>query len=563
MLFPLLVSPLGAPLLLLVGAALELGIGRWLKRPHWLTWLALSFLGLAGLQYLLLQFVALIPTWSRPWQPLLQSATNLYWIADSWNYYLGALILLVGGLGILLNRTHGPDHKTLPRLHNVLATDLAILAASLLFVQSGNLLTVLLTWVLLDITVLLRMSAEPFGSAALSDRARSSETQILSLIGALLLFVAVLPAGPTGLAQKLASGTVVPVETLLLLLAAATIRAGIYPFHLWLLPRTATRLNLSERLLDHLVPVLGGLWLLGHTLQIGGADLLLSPWWLLLLTAALLLSALASFTAQDHVHYVAFVLITAAGTATLAGLLGEVPGPAALVWPLTAFALGGALWLVGDQVWRAWGWQLPISVGALTLAGAPFTPGFLGQPALARLLADGPAYWPALVLYILAQGMLIAALLRSWGSEERQPLELPAHYLVRLLAACLALGLPLAISGLLPRFTETVVGIPQSIHSTLGTPPNVVAGGTVWFVLALPLSLGFLLVWASPRVWPQVGALAGRISRFSQLEWLFTLLTWSVDKTAQVGANLLNVVEGTGYVGWFLTLLLLGLLLVR
>ena len=91
----------------------------------------------------------------------------------------------------------------------------------------------------------------------------------------------------------------------------------------------------------------------------------------------------------------------------------------------------------------------------------------------------------------------------------------------------------------------------------------MVAGGTVWVVLALPLSLGFLLVWSSPRVWPQVGALAGRISRFTQLEWLFNLLTWGVDKTAQVGAHLLNVVEGTGYVGWFLALLLLGLLLVR
>jgi hypothetical protein len=561
-LFPLIFSPLGPSLILLVGAAVEVGLGRWIRRSQWLTWVALAFLGLAGLLYITLQFTGVVPTFGRPWQPLLQSATNLFWIADGWNYYLGALILLIGGLGILLNRARAPDGKPLPRLHSILATDLTIIASSLLFVQSGNLLTVLLAWVFLDVTIILRLATEPLGGASLSDRVRSSEAQILSLIGAMFLFVAVLPAGPTGLAQELARGSL-PIETLALLLLAATIRTGLYPFHLWLLPRTTQHLNLSERLLDHLVPVLGGLWLLGRTLQLGGAELLLSPEMLFVITLALFACALAAFTAQDHVHYVAFVLITAAGTATLAGLLGETPGPASMVWPLTAFALGGALWMVGDQVWRAWGWQVPVSVGALALAGVPFTPGFLGQPALARLITEGPAYWPAFLLYALAQGMLIATVLRSWSTDHKASTDLPNSYLIKLLAACLLLGLPLAIAGFLPRFTETLIGIPDTIASTLGNPPNVVANGAVWVVLALPLLLGFGLVWLHPRIWPYLGNLPNRISRLSQLEWLFNLTTWSIDRAALIGASGLRVVEGAGYVGWFLAMLLLGLLLVR
>jgi hypothetical protein len=524
--------------------------------------MALIFLGLAGLVYIGLQFTGVVPTFGRPWQPLLQGATNLYWIADGWNYYLGALILLIGGLGILLNRARMADGKPLPRLHIVLATDLTIIAASLLFVQSGNLLTVLLAWVFLDITIILRLAAEPLGSTALSDRVRSSEAQILSLLGAMFLFLAVLPAGPTGLAQELALG-LLPVETLVLLLLAAAVRGGLYPLHLWLLPRSTRELNLSERLLDHLAPVLSGLWLIGRALQLGGAELLLAPELLFVITLAIFGCALAAFTAQDHVHYVAFVLITSAGTATLAGVLGETPGPASMMWPVTAFTLGGALWLVGDQVWRAWGWQVPVSVGALALAGVPFTPGFLAQPALARLLTQGLAFWPAFLFYALAQGMLIAAVLRSWNASFKPSTDLPNSYLIRLLAACLLLGLPLAIAGFLPRFTETLIGIPNTIDSALGNPPNVVAGGEVWIVLGLPLALGFGLVWLHPRIWPQLGALPNRISRVSQLEWLFNLMIWGIDRAALVGANGLRVVEGAGYVGWFLAMLLLGLLLVR
>lgn len=558
----LLVSPVGPPLLLFTGAAVELGLGRWIRRPGWLTWIALGFLGGAGLLYIALQFTVVVPTFGHPWQPLLQSAANLYWVADGWNYYIGALILLLGGLGVLLNRTRAPDGRSLPRLHGVLATDLSIIAASLLFVQSGNLLTVLLTWVFLDVIILLRLAVEPVGGASLVERVRSSEAQILSLIGAMFLFIAILPAGPTGLAQELAGG-VVPPETQTLLLLAAGIRAGLYPLHLWLLPRSTRALNLSERLLDHMTPVLGGLWLMGQTLRLGGAEQLFTPVMLFLVALAVFASALAAYTAQDHAHYATFVLITSAGVAALAGVLGQAPGPASMMWPLTAFALGGALWLVGDQVWRAWGWQVPVSVGALTLAGLPFTPGFLMQPALARLLTEGPAYWPALLVYVIAQGMLIAAVLRSWGGEYTASTDLPNSYLLKLLAACLLLGLPLAVAGLLPRFTETLVAIPNTIDPSLGNPPNVVAGGEVWMVLGMSLVIGFGLVWLHPRIWPHLGALPHRISRVSQLEWFFNLMLWGIDRGAQVGASGLRVVEGAGYFGWFLALFFLGMLLVR
>ena len=443
--------------------------------------------------------------------------------------------------------------------------NLAVLAGSLLFVNSGNLLTALLTWVFLDLTLLLRNTVEmanPF-TFDQSGRLRTNEAGILSLLGAMLLLLGLLPAGPTGPAQELATGTLPP-ETLALMLLAAAIRAGIYPFHLWLLPRSRTELNLAERLLDHMEPVLCGLWLVGWTLKLGGGALMQSPELVGLFTLTLLASAIAAWTAEDRLHHVVFVLITSAGVAVLAGILASNPGPAGIIWATTAFALGGGLWLVGDQVWRAWGWQLPISVGALALAGVPFTPGFLAQAPLSRLLTSGPAYLPAFTIYVVAQGIAIAALLRSWSDGEQTTAGEVSHgYRLRLLIACLALGLPLAVSGFLPYFSETLTGIPNTIPPGLGNPPSVVAGGAVWVTLALPLLLGFALVWARPRLWPRLREWPNRISRLTQLEWLFRLSMWSVDRVALLGNNGLRVVEGAGYMGWFLVFLLAAFLLIR
>jgi hypothetical protein len=557
-------SPIGPPLVLLFGAAAALLAGRWLRRSDFLTAIALGFLVAAALLFVALQFQPVVPTFGRPWQPLLQSAINLFWISDSWNYYVSGLILLLGGLGILLDRNPRAVGGQSVRLGAMLSANLTVLAGSLLFVNSGNLLTAMLCWVFLDLAILLRAAIEPIQSGnEHSLQLRTNEARILSMLGALLLLIGLLPAGAAGPAQEFARGTLPP-ETLLLMLLASAIRSGVYPFHLWLLPRTRSTINLSERLLDHMAPVLCGLWLFGWTFQLGGAAIVVSPFVLTLLALTLLATAIAAWTAEDQLHYVTFVLIGSAGVAVMAGGLAINPGPAGMFWATTAFALGGGLWLVGDQVWRAWGWQLPVSFGALALAGVPFTPGFLALPSLARLLSGGIVFWPVFLLYVVAQGVLVAALLRSWSTPEQAAAQdLPRSYTLRLLLASLALGLPLAISGILPQFTETLAGLPNTISPELGNPPSAVAGISVWITLGLPLLLGFGLVWLRPRIWPQLGEWPNRISRFSQLEWLFRLSMWGIDRLAMVGNNAVHVVEGAGHLGWFLIVMLIAFLLFR
>jgi len=250
--------------------------------------------------------------------------------------------------------------------------------------------------------------------------------------------------------------------------------------------------------------------------------------------------------------------------AALAGVLAFRQGPAALIWPTTAFALGGALWLVGDQVWQMWGWQIPVSVGALALAGVPFTPGFLTQPSLARLLESGPVFWLLFAGLMLAQSIQVAAMLRSWSANaptgERSLRSGPT---VRLLAAVVALAVPLAIVGFFPAATASLANLADAIPPMLGKPPMVVADWPVWVAVAVPLALGITLVSNQPALWLQLGPWPTRLNRLTRLQWLFRLAWWSANQVSDSWGSVVRLIEGAGYMGWVVVIMLLGYLLLR
>ncbi len=562
----LIFSPLGPVLMLVIGAVTLMVTGRRVRRPAYLTGIALVFVGLAAWFWLQLRFQTVIPIFSIPWKPLWQAGANLEWLGDGWNWYVSGLVLLLSGLGILVDLSDlsaKTDSAKRHRFHVALAVHLAVLAASLLFVGSNNLLTTILTWVLLDLLLLVRAHPDANADASEEDSMvfQDAGSKGVSLLGALLLLVGLLPAGPVGPGLAFQGGTL-PDETVAILLIAALLRAGIYPFHLWLLPRQNSSVNLSERLLEQMVPVLCGLWLLGWAIGLGGGAMLLRPEVTAALTLVILLGSIAAFTARDQASHTTFVLVNSAGLAALCGSLAQFRGPSALIWPTTAFALGGALWLIGDRVWRTWGWQIPISIGALTLAGVPFTPGFLTQASVARMLVLDAPYNALFIVYVFAQTLQIAALLRSWGSgQPAQAGETPIFVMWRLLVACIALGLPLAFAGILPLSVAGIANLPGAIPSMLGNPPSVVAELPVWVVLLLPLLFGLTTVWLWPLLPTQVGALFALVGEFLRLDWLFRLGWWSVNNVSEVWGNALRVVEGAGTLGWLLVFLLLGYLL--
>jgi hypothetical protein len=528
-----------------------------MRRPLHQRGTALFFVAAAGLLQLYLRNRPVVPEFSRPWQPVLQQGTNLLWIGDGWNWYVASLMLLLGSAGILLydyNRGNQATTTAQSRLTGAsLALHLGMLASGLLFVSSGNLLTATLTWVLMDglqlarYTFVLHRPPNRYENGA---EGRISRAQGLSLIGALLLLIGLLPAGPGGPGQPLQGG-VLPMETVALMLVAAAIRAGTYPFHLWLLPSSTVRMSVSERLLDHMVPALGGLWLLAWAIDLGNEFILLHPAVLTLILLGLLASAVAAWTVTDQPGHTSFVLVTSVGLAGLAGALSPLEGPNAMIWPTTAFALGGALWLVGERVWQEWGWQIPVSLGALALIGVPFTPGFLTQPYLARLTTLNSLILPFFLTYIVAQTLQVAALLRSWGTAPRTDVpSLRSSRVVGLWAASVILALPLALAGIYPRAIAALASMPDAIPADAGNLASVVAGPSVWITLGVPLLLGIGVSVIRPRFWPYLGRYPDLLSRLASLEWLAEGGRRSVGLVSVLWERLFDMFEGAGYVAW-------------
>lgn len=560
-LLTLLGSPVGPTLVLFVGAAIVALLGRWLRKPIILTGLALLFVATAALLWLALRFQPVVPTYGQAWQPIFQSGANLYWLGDGWNWYVAGLMLLVGGLVILLDM--GEHERTSAQHSASLGVNLAIAGAGTLFVCSGNLLTAVFTWVLLDLMILARGVLRPALAESAGQPVRwYSNTRGLSLLGAVLLLVALLPAGPRGPDQPLQGGTL-PYETLLLMLGAALLRTGVYPLHFWLLPDKGDVADISERLLDHIAPVLSGMWLIGWTISLGGQPILQSTEVLTFLVFSMLLAAFAAFTTRDAATHATFVLIAAAGQCLLAGaLFYSGRNPAAMLWPATTFTLGGALWLVGGRIWQVWRWQLPVSVGALALAGVPFTPGFLMQPSFASLLGGDTQSNAYFALYVLAQGLLIAALLRSWGQTDQPVVELPPPVVLRLLIAAVAIALPLAVAGFLPGVVSAMANIPGAIPPVMGTPPSVVAPPPVWIPLIVTLLIGVTLIYLAPKLSQRANETLGRIGSILRLDWLFQGTAWSFGQLSTHWGAAFGVIEGAGYMGWMLILVLLAYILI-
>lgn len=582
-LLALLTSPVGPPLVLAVGALTVWIVGRVLHRPQWQSGIALVFWGVGVVQMVLLRAQKDLPVYQFPWRPLLFGETDLFWVGDGWNWYVSVLLLVLGGVAILLSGFGGqyvrlPTHAERREATLTLSAHLGMLSTSLLFVGSGNLLTVTLTWVLIDILVLARNAIAPLAgfvspNTPLLPAGRSPSgpvpfpvdgAQGLSLLGAFLLLVGLLPAGPGGLGQPLQGGDL-PVETILLMLLAAAIRAGAYPFHIWLLPTSNVRLKLADRFMEHLAPAVCGLWLFGWASGLGGAPLLVRPEFVILVLVAFLGSAVAAYTATEKPGHTTFVLVTSVGMAGLTSILSESQGPASLIWPTTTLALGGGLWLVGERVWREWGWQIPVSVGALALVGVPFTPGFLSQSVVSRLLTgdfSGTLVMPMFVLYVLAQTLQVSALLRSWGAQERNAQGLALPVIWRLLAACLVLAMPLAVAGFFPQAIAGLAGIPNAIPGNVGDPPSAVAGLPVWLTLGIPLLLGMALAVFRPRFWIYFGKWPDRFSHIAGLEWLSRLFDWGTMRATSLWGTTLEVVEGAGYVGWLVTFIVIGYFLL-
>jgi hypothetical protein len=510
------------------------------------------------------------PVLAWTWQPLTVGGSAVEWRVDTWNWAASACIIALTAVTAVLGEILAV-HKSRPRL-DVLGVELErtlwLGAAALVFVSSGNILTLASTWLVLDAAIAVRLHIPPPAVPANGQPHANGSTPeasarawgALSLSGVLILML-IASLGEGGIRAGLTASRLTAGQ-LTLLWIAALLRAGVYPLHFWLLGGKGV--PQGSWLPVQLLGATAGLWMLGRVHALAGLNFLRQPEWVGLSALALLGTALVAWTVQDEDQRWRWIALNRASLGVMAAYTAAAPGPEALVWSLVAFGLGCALLAVGQTTSALLGWRAPAWLAGLALLGMPGTVGFLARRVLVFPTESAVAA-PLFVVVLLAEVLFVAALWQTVQvAAAPQRAEKPSTYTAIMLGgAVVVLAIPLIGFGLLPRILATLAGPP---------PEDVVSGlarvigetrRSVWAGLVLAAAGGVALGIYRERLLSQVRGWQAGIASIASLEWLYTGLAAGFRLAGSGLQFFATLGEGEGYLGWLALAVFLVWVLLR
>lgn len=392
------------------------------------------------------------------------------------------------------------------------------------------------------------------------------------LAGELALLVAAFTLSIGDHSLALVGGAPLPPTAALLVSVAALVRLGPYPFHCWLpdaqempLPAWRWPMRLLSAimglyLMERITPLLAGSVPVMRLVSTVGS------------LGCLAVALLAWLGAQrDPKRAISSIALYHANLAMLAwAVLGEQH---------TAFwiAIGLILGTVALTMHRAWidnrdgeplPWRdaIPGGVATAALVGLPLTVGlFVRLPLCKALLANRQVVW--LVLLLLAEGVLVAALLRVWSGlnpdvfawqrRGERPRWNPW-------GAMALLVVPLLVLGVFPSLVAWLAGARSSEgFVTLPTWRQLTRAGIgPWAAFLLPLVMGYG-VYRSQWTWPdEMADVEDQLVLALRLGWLHRAAARFLGQIRQALWSLGALLHGEGYLAWVAFSFLLIFLLV-
>lgn len=562
----LLLSPVGPAVVLLAAGALL----RVLPRPQRASLLALLTLGpLAAALLLLLRLrLTQVSDLIAVWWPLVTPPLRLRWTLDGWNWLMVFLLLLVATTGVLL--TWREPGRRAGAYHGL---SFLLLGSAVLVVISGNLLTLGGAWIASDILLVARTRESRMPQGAV--------TGSLVAAGSLLFLLAL---GITSLTTTTAPWptAALPAETLALLMAAAALRMGAYPLHLWLVPEQNGRSAGTQLLLTGVAVVTGG-WLLGRLHPLGAAYWLSNPIWQPLLVMLALAAGILAWASRRLERLPSLGANRATWLWFSLALATPALGQDVLGSGLVTVVLGLALYIVGDTIRTLWGWRVPLFLALGILAGGPLLPGFAVRAAAAP---TSPLLWLlATVSEGLAYACVISAIMRpatapassaasstapGWTAQGQRQSSLAGQLadrgailnwpVMRMVMAFSLLTVPALIWGIWPELLAQLAGF--NAAPTLIDLLQAISAER-WASLFLSLALGAGLAWVLGQPSSSLARWRDRAAQAMSLGWALNGLLWLTAWAGETARTLLRVLEGEGYLGWIALLMLLLWLVAR
>jgi hypothetical protein len=522
------------PIGILLTAALAIVILDRIQPKFGTSWLIASGAAIIGwltifVLRLRLPTTIQIISWSQPEIPLF-GQISLLLDYNAWPY---ALALITITLAVILTDAARTRYDSTPLSW---AASLMITALGLLALQSGTSLTLMITWVIVDIlemAYLLRLEEanRSYGRIVIAYGARTASI--------MMLFIATLvgwrASGQFDLTQ-------IPQQAGFLFLLAAGLRLGVFPLNMPFLQEPNLRRGAGN--IIRLAPVASSLSLLARL----PANLVTPslqrwlPYFLAMLAAAALYAGFRWLTATNEIAGRPFWIVAWAALATTSVLNG-VPS-ASLAWGVALLLPGSLTFLYSPRIQRM---NFLMFFGLLGLIGLPFTPAASGWMGL---IGSGLTFWT--FLFLIAHVMLILGYLnhalRPGG--EVGALESWARLVY-------PLGLILIIQAIA---TMGLIGWPGSLTAGawwLGIISLLLIIAAILTARRLGIRPPYLHLPASSPLTKVLDVILPIIEQVLRLDWLYQLI-WQANHLIGLALKSFSaILESDGGILWTLLLLVL------
>ncbi len=467
------------------------------------------------------------------WQPSnlnLLGQFSLIMDYDNWPYLLSLITIC---LAVILSDAARTRYETTSQSW---VASLVITAFGLLAILSGTSLSLMMTWIIVDIYELLYLLRLQDDSQSLQCIIQSYAVRVASI---LLLVLATLQGWRDGGTFDL---TQIPQRASFIFLLAAGLRLGAFPLNLPFLQEPALRRGAGN--IIRLAPIAASLSLLSRL----PADVLpaqLIPWkpfFMGLLAAAALYAAVRWLLSSDEIEGRPFWIITWASMAT-ASVLNGAPG-ASLAWGAALLLPGSLLFLYFPRIQRM---NFLLYFGLIGIIGLPFTPAASGWVGF---VANGVTIWT--ILFILAHAIMVLGyldrIMQSGGEagalESWARLVFPLGLII-IIQAVISLGL---------------VGWPGSLTLGvwwLGAASGVIVMGAVFLIRRLGLTSPYFQFPSSGKISAALNKILPILEKVFRLGWLYRFLWLVFQFLTRILKGFSSILESEGGILWTILLLVL------
>jgi len=543
---PLLTLP-HVPVILFLGGALVLGLGGAAIPARVRNGLALAVCLVVGVSLLLMKPSLPLDVVFSDWLVGFTLLGSLIYRVDilNWTFAISLVILVaVAVIGWTTSEHAQRSARLIPCL-------LAIGAATFSLLFSGNLLTLLFSWVLLTAAALSLY-------VVVMEPVRSICYLLITWgVGAFVLLWAIWHVG-WGDGGRWSVWDHSQSVTLSVFVVS-WIALGAYPLHLWI----SLREDQSTEVLSlfRTIPLLVGLYLLAR-LSVFLVSLPFRDLWIALGAIALLLGAELAWSQRDRLRSLSFIGIALVGGAMLTVALSlPLSTGSILTWTLfLPFSLL-ALFLVppraGKDAPRGLDWLLGGVTGlaGASLIGMPPTAGFIAWSQLhnAVLSTESPVVMTLLFSIVILSSVLIAAaFFHTWLVPA--PEAHPRGVLIRGIVGAV-LVLPALVGGLAPNLIVAHVAGPAWKEWSAQVYSSTTIG--IWATIFLCISIGYVLNLWPPAISVKSGPTWRIVVRIWELKWVCKAIEKAGSWLTSVLDTITDVVHGEHYLLWaFLSLIL-------